>query len=129
MPDQRQINKKLEELFSDNKKGLGDMEEILFTDKSELQDMTAQERAEVEQAVRNMLGKKEAIDSVKPKKVWRWNFYGLHAFRIIKYLLELCIIITLVWLLLPIAINTEVTIIQASSISVLLAVISKWMKT
>ena len=128
MPDERQINQKIEELFSENENANKDMEEVLLTERSEMVDLSPEEVAEVKDAVKDMLGKKEAREALKPKPKWTWKFYGFYLFKALIFLAEYAFIALSIYFLLPLAINTVVTLIQAVSITTLLTIYRQWIK-
>jgi len=128
MPDERQINKKLEDLLNDSEGANKDMEEVLFTERSELEDMTDKETDEVKNAIKDMLGRREAIEEAKPQPKWKWKFYGLWWFRIILFAMEFLFLASAIYFLVPFSINTSVTIIQALSSATLLTILRQWTK-
>jgi uncharacterized membrane protein len=128
MPDERQINKKLEELLRDSEESNKDMEEVLFTERSELKDMDDQEVKEVKDALEKMFKRKEAIEDQKPKPIWKWKFYGVWLAQALLFLIEFLFLVLSIYFLVPLSINTSMTFIQAFSSGVLLTILRQWKK-
>jgi hypothetical protein len=123
--DARKINKKIEELWKESEKG---NPQSFNTERSYLDEFTPQEIAELETALGGIFQRKDEEEAKQPKKRWTWKFYGLYLFKFAIWLTEILIVSCITCFLLPIAINTNVTIFQSLSLITLLAVIKKWMK-
>jgi ABC-type multidrug transport system fused ATPase/permease subunit len=120
------IKKKLDELFDESKQDIADFEEILSDTGSRfsMEDFTPEERKEVEQAVAEM----QARRPKQPKPFFKWTFTGRLLMKILLYVVEAIILFIGFWFVLPFAINTSVTFLQAGAITALLLYIKFWWK-
>jgi hypothetical protein len=128
MADDRQLRQKIEELFGEEKKRDGGAEEVLFTERSELQDLTNDDVEEVADYLKHQYAKKEQKEAALPKQRWIWKFYGVWWFRVILFLVEFLVLMLSLYFLVPLSINTSVTLIQAFSGATLLTILRQWMK-
>ena len=128
MPDDRQIQEKLDELYAESQEQHGDYDEVLFGGRSELQDLSPQEEAEVRNFLFNKFQKEEEKKAKGPQLKWTWDFYGFYLFKFLRFMVEFAIIVGAVYLLGPVSINTSITFIQAVCITTLMALIRQWMK-
>jgi ABC-type multidrug transport system fused ATPase/permease subunit len=128
MTDDRKIRQKIEELFGDSNKSHEDMEEILFTERSELEDLSNEDVQEVAEYLKHRYSKQEEREANKPKQRWKWKFYGLWWFKIILFVFEFLILTASLYFLIPLSINTSITIIQAFSSAAFLTILRQWKK-
>lgn len=125
MADDRQLRKKIEELFTESDAVNAN---AINTERSELLGLTEDDVREVAQVLKHNIDKKEKLKAKQPKIRWKWNFYGLQLAKLLWYLSKLSVVGGCIFFLLPIAINTNVSAGQAISIVTLLAVLKSWMK-
>jgi hypothetical protein len=131
MVDDRQLKQKMEELFGESKETFEakeDFDEVLFTERSELQDLNDQDVEEVAEYLKEQYAKKEAKQAKLPKQRWIWKFYGVWWFKIILFFVEFLALMLSLYFFVPLSINTSVTIIQALSGTTLLTILRQWMK-
>jgi hypothetical protein len=123
MSKESKIQKKLNSLFESNKKKT-EFEEQFFTPETKMQmeDLSPEEKKEVEEFVRQL----ESHKQYAPEKRWRWKFTGRILFKIILFLVEFAVLTFSIFILLPIAINTSITILQSFGIASLLTILKKW---
>jgi hypothetical protein len=126
--DDRQVNKKIDQLFADSNKGYEDVDEVFVDNKSEVIDISPEERAEVERAVRAMFSNREKKEALKPRARWTWKFYGLYLASFLVKVAEMLLIALSLYVLIPTSINIDVSIIQALSMAALLTILRKWAK-
>jgi hypothetical protein len=116
--DKKDLDRKFQQLF-DESEIPNRMDNI---DKT-LRNMDPEEEAEVRDFLAGMMGKKEAK---KPKFKWLWSFKGAILFKAILFVVEFLILNAVLFFLLPISINTTVTMTQIFCGSVLLTFLRQW---
>lgn len=115
---QKDLDKKFQELF-DNSEIPNRMDAI----NNSLMDMEPDEQAEVKEHLAKLMGRKE---SRKPKRNWKWSFYGKYIFKALLFLVEFAILTGVLYFFIPLSINTSVTILQALSGSILMTFVRQW---
>jgi hypothetical protein len=122
-PTEEQIKKKIEELYKrpeEDEHFAG-----LETERSGIE-YNEEEEKEIAEAVRRAIDITEAKEAKKPKQVWKWRFWGRILFRVILYLIEFFLLFLVIKLLLPVAINNDVSIWRALNISAVLTFMRAW---
>jgi hypothetical protein len=127
MADDRQIRKKIEELFGESNKTF-ERESLNPTERSELQDLENQDVQEVAEYLKHQFTKEEKKQASLPKRRWKWNFYGFWWFKVILFVLEFFVLTLSIYFLVPLSINNTVTLIQAFSSATLLTILRQWTK-
>ncbi len=126
MSKESEIKEKLNNLFKEQKKVENDFEEIYTSPQSKLalEDFSEQEKKEVEEAVRDMYDRAPA----RPNQQWKWSFTGRLLIKVLFYVLEFIIWLFLLKFILPIAINTDITIAQSLCGTLILSYFRFWWK-
>lgn len=114
------VSKKIKDLFREDGEDK-DFDEVHFTNESRLamEDFTEEEEKEV-------LGALENLRANKPKFKWNWSFNGRILLKIIFQIIEIVLLATIIYFLLPFAINSSVEIVQACAISLFSNYVRFW---
>jgi hypothetical protein len=118
------VTKKINDLFKDSEQDDDFFETVLSNSNISIEDFTPEERKEVEDAVRAMQERRPK----KPKKKWKWSFWGRFLFKLILFIVEFAILAIFVTTCAPFIFNTEIDVKQALAASVLLTYIRFWYK-
>lgn len=116
------VKKKLETLFKEE----DNFAEQYFTKESKfaMEDMTPQEKAEVELALKELHSKLPS----QPKKTWRWSFFGRLLLKAMFYLFEFVIWVLLIKFALSTTINKDITWLQSINGALILSYFRFWWK-
>lgn len=118
-----ELKEKLNSLFEESDKTFKDPS-YTDTERSEILDLTEEEILEVAEYV------KRHEESKPPKKrpKFTFSFFGKILFNLLLVLAEILIVTFLLWVLIPFGINKEVTIINCWSITLIIAILKKWIQ-
>jgi len=117
------IKDKINNLFSEAKKDEEKNEEIFSESNFAMEDFTQEEKQEVESAIKNMMGRREA----PPVTKWKWSFGGRLIFKTLLFIFE-NLIITAMILCAPLTINIDVTVVQALYLAFVMTYLRFWWK-
>ena len=115
---ERDLEKKFQEMFEQS-----ELPNRMDNLHNTMMEMDPEEQAEVKEHLAKLMEKKEAK---KPKWKWLWSFKGVFLFRTLLYVVEFLILITMMFFLLPLSINTTVTVTQVVSGAILLTFLRQW---
>jgi len=126
MFEENEIQRKINQIFKDTKLRDDDLKDKLFpSGKMELEDMTDEERKEVENSIKEIYSRRPS----RPRKVWKWKFVGRLIIKGILLIFEVILFAIVLFFLLPLAINLDdFTIKQALANSCLWVLIKEWWK-
>lgn len=121
--DKLELQQKLNNLFSESDQRYSN-ENLAYTDRSELVDLSEEEIREVAEYVKRTEDKK----ALKKRAKFTFSYFGKILFNFLIILLEIIIVSLVLYILVPFAINKEVTLLNCFSSTIILAVINKWIK-